>query len=94
MSSFLRSELIFSPFILLRDHAAELGNEVPSEPLLFMKPSTAIIQQGQSIEVKVLLAMAEVISSPLHLPLTQVEKSTLLQYHAFLNDPIKSIFCS
>ena len=25
------------------DHAAELGNEVPAEPLLFLKPSTAVI---------------------------------------------------
>lgn len=26
-----------------RDHAAELGNEVPSEPLLFLKPNTSVI---------------------------------------------------
>src|SRR5580698_649355 len=26
-----------------RDHAAELGNEVPREPLLFLKPSSSII---------------------------------------------------
>lgn len=26
-----------------RDHAAELGNEVPEAPLLFLKPSTAVI---------------------------------------------------
>src|SRR5262245_62030855 len=25
------------------DHAAEMGNEVPPEPLLFLKPSTAVI---------------------------------------------------
>ena len=25
------------------EHAAELGNEVPSEPLIFLKPSTAVI---------------------------------------------------
>lgn len=31
------------------DHAAELGNDVPSEPLLFLKPASAIIAQGQGI---------------------------------------------
>lgn len=32
-----------------RDHAAELGNEVPVAPLLFFKPSTAIIGPDDSI---------------------------------------------
>jgi 2-keto-4-pentenoate hydratase/2-oxohepta-3-ene-1,7-dioic acid hydratase in catechol pathway len=30
-------------------HAAELGNEVPSEPLLFLKPPSALIRAGESI---------------------------------------------
>src|SRR5215469_1447397 len=30
-------------------HAAELGNEVPKEPLIFLKPSTAIIGPGEAI---------------------------------------------
>jgi 2-keto-4-pentenoate hydratase/2-oxohepta-3-ene-1,7-dioic acid hydratase in catechol pathway len=30
-------------------HAAEMGNEVPSEPLLFMKPSSALIGPGNPI---------------------------------------------
>lgn len=30
-------------------HAAELGNEVPREPLLFLKPSTALIADGETI---------------------------------------------
>ncbi|MGL5032655.1 MAG: fumarylacetoacetate hydrolase family protein [Microcystaceae cyanobacterium] len=30
-------------------HAAELGNDVPSEPLLFLKPPTAIASDGQEI---------------------------------------------
>lgn len=34
-----------------RAHAAELGNEVPKEPLIFMKPSTAVIGPGASIRV-------------------------------------------
>lgn len=33
------------------DHAAELGNEVPPEPLLFMKPSSAVIGPGEAIEL-------------------------------------------
>lgn len=32
-----------------RDHASELGNEVPEEPLLFLKPSTAVIGPGEPI---------------------------------------------
>jgi len=31
------------------DHAAELGNEVPTEPLLFVKLTTALIGDGQTI---------------------------------------------
>ena len=32
-------------------HAAELGNEVPTEPLLFLKPSTAVIGPGDPIRL-------------------------------------------
>ncbi|HEX9102316.1 MAG TPA: fumarylacetoacetate hydrolase family protein [Polyangia bacterium] len=32
-----------------REHAAELQHEVPAEPLLFLKPPTAIIESGQPI---------------------------------------------
>ena len=32
------------------DHAAELGNEVPKSPLLFMKPPTAVTADGAPIE--------------------------------------------
>ena len=32
-----------------RDHAAELGNEVPKEPLLFLKPPSSLIGPGQMI---------------------------------------------
>ncbi|MBR8832857.1 MAG: fumarylacetoacetate hydrolase family protein [Stigonema ocellatum SAG 48.90 = DSM 106950] len=31
------------------DHAAEMGTEVPSEPLIFLKPSTSIIASGEEI---------------------------------------------
>lgn len=32
-----------------REHAKELGNEVPTEPLFFLKPSTSIIRGGDPI---------------------------------------------
>lgn len=32
-----------------REHAAELGNEVPAEPLIFLKPPSAIIGDGEPI---------------------------------------------
>jgi 2-keto-4-pentenoate hydratase/2-oxohepta-3-ene-1,7-dioic acid hydratase in catechol pathway len=31
------------------EHAKELGNEVPAEPLIFMKPSTSVIGQQEAI---------------------------------------------
>lgn len=38
------------------DHAAELGNDLPVEPLVFMKPPSALIADGQAI---ILPAIAE-----------------------------------
>lgn len=32
-----------------RDHAKELGNEVPTEPLIFMKPASAIVSHNAAI---------------------------------------------
>src|SRR5690242_9351410 len=32
-----------------RDHAAELGNEVPPEPMRFLKPNTSVIGPGDAI---------------------------------------------
>jgi 2-keto-4-pentenoate hydratase/2-oxohepta-3-ene-1,7-dioic acid hydratase in catechol pathway len=34
-----------------REHASELGNEVPKEPLLFFKPPSSIIAPGAAIEI-------------------------------------------
>src|SRR6202012_1267904 len=34
-----------------RDHAAELGNDVPKEPLLFLKPPSAVIGPGDAIQI-------------------------------------------
>lgn len=33
-----------------RDHAAELGHAIPTEPLIFLKPPSSIINPGQSIK--------------------------------------------
>jgi 2-keto-4-pentenoate hydratase/2-oxohepta-3-ene-1,7-dioic acid hydratase in catechol pathway len=37
-----------------REHAAELGNEVPAEPLLFLKAPSAIISPGEAIRIPAL----------------------------------------
>src|SRR4249920_1191394 len=34
-----------------RDHAAEQGKPLPPEPLIFLKPSTAVIGPGDAIEI-------------------------------------------
>lgn len=34
-----------------REHAKELGNEVPAEPLLFFKPASSVIPSGAAIEM-------------------------------------------
>ncbi len=34
-------------------HAAELGNEVPEEPLIFLKPPSSLIENGRHIEIPV-----------------------------------------
>src|SRR6201991_2359856 len=33
------------------DHAAELGNQVPKEPLIFLKPSTSVIGPNDAIRL-------------------------------------------
>ena len=33
------------------EHARELGNEVPSAPVLFMKPATAVIDDGGTVRI-------------------------------------------
>ena len=34
-----------------REHAAELGNKMPDEPLLFLKAPSAVIASGEQIEL-------------------------------------------
>ena len=42
-----------------RDHAAELGNEMPAEPLLFLKPPSALVGHGGIIELPAVSARVE-----------------------------------
>ncbi|HYG12497.1 MAG TPA: fumarylacetoacetate hydrolase family protein [Pyrinomonadaceae bacterium] len=42
-----------------RDHAAELGNPMPDEPLLFLKPPSSVIGQFEAIELPSLSARVE-----------------------------------
>lgn len=42
-----------------RAHARELGNEVPSEPLLFLKPPSSVIQDGDEIVIPPYTARVE-----------------------------------
>jgi 2-keto-4-pentenoate hydratase/2-oxohepta-3-ene-1,7-dioic acid hydratase in catechol pathway len=41
------------------EHAKELGNEVPSEPLIFLKPPTSVIGDGDTIVLPPLSARVE-----------------------------------
>jgi 2-keto-4-pentenoate hydratase/2-oxohepta-3-ene-1,7-dioic acid hydratase in catechol pathway len=34
-----------------REHAAELGNKMPDEPLLFLKPPSSVVASGDSVEL-------------------------------------------
>ena len=41
------------------DHAAELGNDVPKEPLLFLKPSTSVIGPRDAIRLPIFSKQVE-----------------------------------
>jgi 2-keto-4-pentenoate hydratase/2-oxohepta-3-ene-1,7-dioic acid hydratase in catechol pathway len=34
-----------------REHATELGNEVPKDPLIFLKPPSSVVRNGEPIEL-------------------------------------------
>lgn len=40
-----------------RAHAAELGNPVPEEPMLFLKPTSSYVTQGKPIVVSPSLSL-------------------------------------
>jgi 2-keto-4-pentenoate hydratase/2-oxohepta-3-ene-1,7-dioic acid hydratase in catechol pathway len=42
-----------------RDHAAELGNPLPLEPLLFLKPPSSIIAPGEAIRIPAVSARVD-----------------------------------
>src|ERR1700684_1538507 len=50
----VRPEKIVCAGLNYREHAAELGNEVPVEPLLFLKPPSAILSPGEAIRIPAL----------------------------------------
>ena len=42
-----------------RDHAKELGNEVPREPLIFLKPPSSVIGEGEEIVLPIVATQVE-----------------------------------
>src|SRR5882672_2479084 len=42
-----------------REHAKELGNEVPKEPLIFLKPPSSVIWDGDSIALPAVSSRVE-----------------------------------
>lgn len=42
-----------------RAHAQELGNDVPAEPLLFLKPPSSVIQTGEAIVLPTMSSQVE-----------------------------------
>ena len=42
-----------------REHAKELGNDVPAEPLIFLKPPSTVIREGQPIRLPELSQQVE-----------------------------------
>ena len=49
MSSIVRPGKIVCVGRNYREHARELGNEVPAEPLLFLKPPSSVVGDGEAI---------------------------------------------
>src|SRR5438132_12825653 len=41
------------------EHAKELGNEVPKEPLIFLKPPSSVISEGEAIVLPALSRQVE-----------------------------------
>ena len=42
-----------SYYLNFSEHAKELGNAVPTEPILFLKPTTSYITKGSKIMVSI-----------------------------------------
>ena len=48
---YLSYKKLYTFFFNFREHAAELNNPIPPKPLLFMKPPSCYIKEGQAVEV-------------------------------------------
>jgi 2-keto-4-pentenoate hydratase/2-oxohepta-3-ene-1,7-dioic acid hydratase in catechol pathway len=46
------------------EHAAELGNEIPKEPLLFLKPPSSLLAAGQPIRLPALSKRVDYDGTP------------------------------
>lgn len=51
-NGYLRSVKVICIGRNYREHAREMGNDVPSEPVFFLKPTTACLYPGQVIRMK------------------------------------------
>jgi len=69
-----------------REHAAELGNEVPAEPLLFFKPPSSLLRPGGTI---VLPAASSRVDHEGELALVIGRRATRLQPDANLHSVIR-----
>lgn len=74
------------------DHAREMGNVVPKEPLLFLKPPSSIIKSGEAIVLHAVSSHIEfegeiglVLGGRLHRA-TEVEARALLSHVVAIND--------
>jgi len=72
--------LIFCNWTFNREHAVELNNPIPTEPIIFLKPTTAYVVEGQKIKVKAQLLYFELFS----LYFAFVVCYLLLSYYQFL----------
>src|SRR5438067_7789832 len=77
-----------------REHAAELGNEVPSEPLLFFKPPSSLLASGKPIRRPTRLSqrvdyegeLAIIIGKPCHHLAEQEDVRPYIFGYTCLND--------
>ncbi len=68
-----------------RAHAEEMGNEVPSEPILFFKPSSALLASGQALDLPrgyVRIDMESELVAVIGRSATKVEREQALDFVA------------
>jgi 2-keto-4-pentenoate hydratase/2-oxohepta-3-ene-1,7-dioic acid hydratase in catechol pathway len=73
-----------------REHAQELGNTVPAEPLIFLKPSTALIGPADAIEYP---AMSDRVDYEGELAVVIRKKARLLRDEDPVDDHILGYTC-